>query len=255
MSGSGSSASDRLSGSWQRIRYSGGSSTNARVGEALDDGRVLRALRRHPDDHSLEELDVLVLVEHGGLDHAVVLLNVESPHVASQELVVRRRRRHEEIIRPPTAPGGPIRAPRALGQGRYESVTGMVHGTSRRQSTSIGRRLSTTTADSTEGKVPMRSKLRTASWVLLTIAGGLTLLFSLVSTYWAYWRQLPDRRRAGRAGGGGAGGHPHRATRDSRDVGGLRRRLRGAVPGHGARSLPPRRHGRVVDDPARRRSR
>ncbi len=37
----------------------------------------------------------------------------------------------------------------------------------------------------------MGSKLRTASWVLLTIAGGLTLLFSLVSTYWAYWGNYP----------------------------------------------------------------
>jgi hypothetical protein len=37
----------------------------------------------------------------------------------------------------------------------------------------------------------MSSKLRTASWVLLTIAGGLTLLFSLVSTYWAYWGNYP----------------------------------------------------------------
>ena len=95
----------------------------------------------------------------------------------------------------------------------------------------------------------MGSRLRTASWVLLTIVGGLTLLFSLVSTYWAYLRQLPDRRRAGRGGGGGPGGHPHRASRDSRNVGGLRRRLRGAVPGHRARSLPQRRHPRVVDDP------
>jgi len=32
----------------------------------------------------------------------------------------------------------------------------------------------------------MGSRLRTASWVLLTIAGGLTLLFSLVSSYHAY---------------------------------------------------------------------
>jgi hypothetical protein len=35
------------------------------------------------------------------------------------------------------------------------------------------------------------SRLRTASWVLLTIVGGLTLLFSLVSTYWAYWGHYP----------------------------------------------------------------
>ena len=41
-------------------------------------------------------------------------------------------------------------------------------------------------AHSTEGKVSMGSKLRTASWVLLTIAGGLTLLFSLVSSFHAY---------------------------------------------------------------------
>ena len=37
----------------------------------------------------------------------------------------------------------------------------------------------------------MGSKLRTASWLLLTIVGGLTLLFSLVSTYWAYWGNYP----------------------------------------------------------------
>src|SRR5207344_28777 len=92
---------------------------------------------RHPDDHSLEELDVLVLVEHGGLDHAVVLLNAESPHLATQELVVRRRRRHEKMIRPATAPGGPIRAPGPLGRGPFESVTCIGHGTSRRPSTSI----------------------------------------------------------------------------------------------------------------------
>jgi hypothetical protein len=37
----------------------------------------------------------------------------------------------------------------------------------------------------------MGSGLRKASWVLLTIAGGLTLLFSLVSTYWAYIGNYP----------------------------------------------------------------
>ncbi len=37
----------------------------------------------------------------------------------------------------------------------------------------------------------MSSRLRTASWVLLTITGGLTLLFSLVSTYWAYIGNYP----------------------------------------------------------------
>ncbi len=37
----------------------------------------------------------------------------------------------------------------------------------------------------------MDSRLRTASWVMLTIVGGLTLLFSLVSTYWAYWGHYP----------------------------------------------------------------
>jgi hypothetical protein len=46
-------------------------------------------------------------------------------------------------------------------------------------------------ADSTEGKVPMGSRLPKASWVLLTIAGGLTLFFSLVSTYWAYVGNYP----------------------------------------------------------------
>lgn len=46
-------------------------------------------------------------------------------------------------------------------------------------------------ADSTEGKVSMGSKLRTASWVLLTIAGGLTLLFSLVSSFHAYRGNYP----------------------------------------------------------------
>jgi hypothetical protein len=37
----------------------------------------------------------------------------------------------------------------------------------------------------------MSSKLRTASWVLLTIVGGLTLLFSLVSSYHAYRGNYP----------------------------------------------------------------
>jgi hypothetical protein len=37
----------------------------------------------------------------------------------------------------------------------------------------------------------MDSRLRTASWVLLAIVGGLTLLFSLVSCYWAYWGSYP----------------------------------------------------------------
>jgi hypothetical protein len=46
-------------------------------------------------------------------------------------------------------------------------------------------------ADSTEGKVSMGSKLRTASWVLLTIAGGLTLLISLVSSFLAYLGNYP----------------------------------------------------------------
>jgi hypothetical protein len=46
-------------------------------------------------------------------------------------------------------------------------------------------------AASTEGKVLMDSRLRTASWVLLAIVGGLTLLFSLVSSYWAYWGSYP----------------------------------------------------------------
>ena len=37
----------------------------------------------------------------------------------------------------------------------------------------------------------MGSKLRTASWVLLTIVGGLTLLLSLVSSYLAYRGNYP----------------------------------------------------------------
>jgi len=37
----------------------------------------------------------------------------------------------------------------------------------------------------------MGPKLRKASWVLLTIVGGLTLLLSLVSTYWAYGGNYP----------------------------------------------------------------
>jgi hypothetical protein len=37
----------------------------------------------------------------------------------------------------------------------------------------------------------MAPKLRKASWVLLTIAGALTLFFSLVSTYWAYIGSYP----------------------------------------------------------------
>jgi hypothetical protein len=37
----------------------------------------------------------------------------------------------------------------------------------------------------------MGSRLRTASWVVLAVAAGLTLLFSLVSSYWAYWGQYP----------------------------------------------------------------
>lgn len=37
----------------------------------------------------------------------------------------------------------------------------------------------------------MAPKLRKASWVLLTIAGALTLFFSLVSTLWAYWGNYP----------------------------------------------------------------
>ena len=40
---------------------------------------------------------------------------------------------------------------------------------------------------STEGGVSMGSRRRTASWVLLAIAAGLTLFFSLVSSYRAYW--------------------------------------------------------------------
>jgi hypothetical protein len=37
----------------------------------------------------------------------------------------------------------------------------------------------------------MGGRLRTASWVLLTVVGALTLLFSLVSVYWAYWGSYP----------------------------------------------------------------
>ena len=37
----------------------------------------------------------------------------------------------------------------------------------------------------------MGSKLRTASWVLLTIVGGLTLLVSLISSYIAYRGNYP----------------------------------------------------------------
>ena len=37
----------------------------------------------------------------------------------------------------------------------------------------------------------MGSKLRTASWVLLTIVGGLTLLLSLISSYLAYRGNYP----------------------------------------------------------------
>jgi hypothetical protein len=37
----------------------------------------------------------------------------------------------------------------------------------------------------------MGSKLRTASWVLLTIVGGLVLLVSLVSSYFAYRGDYP----------------------------------------------------------------
>jgi hypothetical protein len=46
-------------------------------------------------------------------------------------------------------------------------------------------------AHSTEGKVSMGSKVRSASWVLLTIVGGLTLLLSLVSSYLAYRGNYP----------------------------------------------------------------
>jgi len=54
--------------------------------------------------------------------------------------------------------------------------------------------MSTTTATTTEGKVPMGTRLRTASWVLLAIAAGLTLFFSLVSSYRAYWGNYPIGR-------------------------------------------------------------
>ena len=40
----------------------------------------------------------------------------------------------------------------------------------------------------------MGSRLRTASWVLLAIAAGLTLFFSLVSSYRAYWGNYPIGR-------------------------------------------------------------
>src|SRR5262245_39555238 len=60
-------------------------------------------------------------------------------------------------------------------------------GTSSRPSTSLGCRLST----AIEGKVPMNSGLRKASWVLLTTIGVLTLFISLVSAFLAYFGHYP----------------------------------------------------------------
>jgi hypothetical protein len=76
----------------------------------------------------------------------------------------------------------------------------------------------------------MGSKPPKASWVLLTIVGGLTLFISLVSAFLAYVGEYPIGGMPVEQVAGGREGL-HRVARDSRDVGGFRRRLRGGFWG------------------------